>query len=112
MEVAGAGFINIWLNKEFVCSKIKSIVLEGCKPPKLEKKLKVVVDFSAPNIAKEMHVGHLRFVEKILFLVMKQIAIHGIFFFFFFLKISYNRGQYFKFIGISRSRCTSFESRW
>lgn len=35
------------------------ILKDGVKPPKVDKK-RVVVDFSAPNIAKEMHVGHLR----------------------------------------------------
>lgn len=61
VEIAGPGFINIWLNKQFVCSRISSLVLEGCKPPPIERKLKVVVDFSSPNVAKEMHVGHLRY---------------------------------------------------
>ncbi|CAG2066726.1 unnamed protein product, partial [Timema podura] len=32
----------------------------GVRPPPLDKRLRVVVDFSSPNIAKEMHVGHLR----------------------------------------------------
>ncbi len=38
---------------------IAAITQVGANPPHLEKK-RVLVDFSSPNIAKEMHVGHLR----------------------------------------------------
>lgn len=38
---------------------LSNIFTEGLKPLSV-KKLKVLVDFSSPNIAKEMHVGHLR----------------------------------------------------
>uniref|UniRef100_A0A0V0G7M3 Probable arginine--tRNA ligase, cytoplasmic n=1 Tax=Triatoma dimidiata TaxID=72491 RepID=A0A0V0G7M3_TRIDM len=60
IEVVPAGFINIWLNKEFCQNQLTKLVAEGVKPPTLKKKLRVIVDFSSPNIAKEMHVGHLR----------------------------------------------------
>lgn len=58
-EVAGAGFINIFLNKSFAEHTLNCILRFGIKPPPV-KKDKVIVDFSSPNIAKEMHVGHLR----------------------------------------------------
>ncbi|ENN82854.1 hypothetical protein YQE_00779, partial [Dendroctonus ponderosae] len=60
LEVAGPGFINIFLSKRYVLRAISSIFEEGVKPPTLPKKQKVLVDFSSPNITKEMHVGHLR----------------------------------------------------
>lgn len=59
IEVAGAGFLNIYLNKAFAEHVLNCILRFGIKPPPV-KKDRVIVDFSSPNIAKEMHVGHLR----------------------------------------------------
>ena len=39
---------------------VGDILKHGLKPPVVDKKLRIVVDFSSPNVAKEMHVGHLR----------------------------------------------------
>ena len=58
-EVAGPGFVNIFLDRDFVSKLVTDILVKGVKPPVVEKK-RVVIDFSSPNIAKEMHVGHLR----------------------------------------------------
>nr|XP_021189747.2 arginine--tRNA ligase, cytoplasmic [Helicoverpa armigera] len=59
IEVAGAGFLNIYINKMIAEHILNCILRFGVKPPPVKKE-KIIVDFSAPNIAKEMHVGHLR----------------------------------------------------
>ncbi|XP_041656824.1 arginine--tRNA ligase, cytoplasmic [Cheilinus undulatus] len=59
-EIAGPGFINIHLERKFVSKLLSNLLVNGVQPPPLAAKKRVVVDFSSPNIAKEMHVGHLR----------------------------------------------------
>ncbi|MEQ8638807.1 arginine--tRNA ligase [Gimesia maris] len=61
LEVAGPGFINIKLKQEWLNTQTQNLVADerlGVAPA--ESPQKVVVDFSAPNVAKPMHVGHLR----------------------------------------------------
>ncbi|POM67752.1 Arginine-tRNA ligase, partial [Phytophthora palmivora] len=59
LSVAGAGFINAFLTKEFVAKRLQNVLANGVQPAP-QKKQTIVVDFSSPNIAKDMHVGHLR----------------------------------------------------
>ena len=60
LEVAGPGFVNIFISCNFVEKCLMTILEKGVLPPPSAGKKRVVVDFSSPNIAKEMHVGHLR----------------------------------------------------
>ena len=59
--IAGPGFINLTLKPEYLAAQLRLMQVGerlGIDPVKQPQK--VVVDFSSPNIAKEMHVGHLR----------------------------------------------------
>ncbi|KAG8247691.1 hypothetical protein J6590_055637 [Homalodisca vitripennis] len=60
VEIAGPGFLNVWISRNYCQRLLTNILTKGVLPPRLLRRLKVVVDFSSPNIAKEMHVGHLR----------------------------------------------------
>lgn len=60
LDLAGPGFINIKLKASFVQEQLSLLVTRGIRPPCGVEKKRVMVDFSSPNIAKEMHVGHLR----------------------------------------------------
>lgn len=54
-EIAGPGFINITLKNEFIAQSLKDCL----KTPEISQQ-NIIIDYSAPNLAKEMHVGHLR----------------------------------------------------
>ncbi|MGI3448889.1 arginine--tRNA ligase [Citrobacter freundii] len=60
VEIAGPGFINIFLDPAFLAQHVQQALTSDRLGVTQPAKQTVVVDYSAPNVAKEMHVGHLR----------------------------------------------------
>lgn len=61
IEIAGPGFINLTLAPEALSKQLQEQLFDpllGAAPP--PRKEKVIVEFSSPNVAKELHVGHIR----------------------------------------------------
>ena len=60
VEIAGPGFINIFLDPAFLAKNVDEAVASDRVGVCVSKPQTIVVDYSAPNVAKEMHVGHIR----------------------------------------------------
>jgi len=59
-EIAGPGFINIFLSKDFLALQAEKALSDERLGVSKDTPQTIVADYSAPNVAKEMHVGHLR----------------------------------------------------
>lgn len=60
VEIAGPGFINIFLEPAFLAEQVQQALASERLGVSQPTRQTIVVDYSAPNVAKEMHVGHLR----------------------------------------------------
>ena len=61
ITIAGPGFINVSLSDHFLAAHVQTIIQDerlGCPLPAAIKT--IIVDFAGPNVAKPLHVGHLR----------------------------------------------------
>lgn len=77
-DIAGPGFINLKLKNDFVLAQLKVMLADtehlGVEPASKPRTL--VLDYSAPNVAKPMHVGHIRstVIGSALYCVLKELG--------------------------------------
>jgi arginyl-tRNA synthetase len=60
LEVAGPGFINVYLKNDWLSQWCERALQDSKLTVEAHESKTIVVDYSSPNLAKEMHVGHLR----------------------------------------------------
>lgn len=60
IEITKNGFINIFLNKKWIEKEIEKTLKNQKLITTSTQPKKIIIDYSSPNIAKQMHVGHLR----------------------------------------------------
>lgn len=81
-EIAGPGFINLRIKNDYLIEQLRLMLADeehlGVVP--VEEPKTIVVDYSAPNVAKPMHVGHIRstVIGAALYRVLKELGHHVI----------------------------------
>ncbi len=60
-QIAGPGFINLKLRDSFLCTQLRRMLEDPrCLVETVSQPRRIVIDYSSPNVAKPMHVGHIR----------------------------------------------------
>ena len=60
VEISGPGFINLTLRDDWIAHQVHDLLTDERLGTPVQESQNIPIDYSAPNVAKEMHVGHLR----------------------------------------------------